>query len=246
MAIKRTVATATIAAALLFGASEVSAQSSEQRWNFTFGGGTAPSVNGIYHEGGSGTVLTLPTRVGERNWSDIYNGGFSMRAGIGYLAGERTEITGAFTYLRQDIEQISVGTVASFDLRSDFGEYRDWGLEGGVRWHFAPDAVVNPYIGVAAGARWIEAMPATFRVPAANVVLSEVPFYDEAVVPTFGGDFGVQFRAGERVRFGVEAGLRWIGDIKDVDGLAGTGLENLNDTSSRWVLPILGTLSVRF
>ena len=237
---------AAIATALLLTASDAAAQSNEQRWSFTFGGGVAPSVNGIYHEGGNGTVLSLPTSVGEREWADIYNSGFSMRAGVGYLVGPRAELTGTFTYLSQDAEQISVGTVASLDLRSDFGEYRDWGLEGGVRFHFAPDAVVNPYIAVAGGARWIDAMPATFRVPAANVVLTDVPFYDDAVVPTFGGDFGVQFRAGARVRFGVETGVRWIGDISDVEGLAGTGLENLNDTSSRWIVPILGTFTVRF
>jgi hypothetical protein len=64
--------------------------------------------------------------------------------------------------------------------------------------------------------------------------------------PTFGGDFGVQFKVAPAVRLGVEAGLRWTGDLSDLEGLAGTGLENLNDSSSRWTLPVMGTLTFRF
>jgi hypothetical protein len=44
-------------------------------------------------------------------------------------------------------------------------------------------------------------------------------------VGTFGGEFGVQFAVTPR---------------------AGTGLENLNDSSSRWTLPILETITVKF
>jgi hypothetical protein len=212
----------------------------------TFGAGTAPTVSGIYHEGGAGTVLGLPTEVQARNWSDVGEGGFAMRLGVQYAATRRLEAIGSFLFSRQDAEEISVGSVAGLDLRSQFADYRDWGLEGGVRWNFAPDAMVNPFIGVAAGIRRIDVMPATFSVPAAGVVLTGTPFYADSTVPTFGGDFGVRFTVAPRVRLGIEAGLRWNGDLSDIEGLAGTGLENLNDSSSRWVLPTLGTISIAF
>jgi hypothetical protein len=218
----------------------------EGRWSVSFGTGTAPTVSGIYHEGGAGRVLNLATQVDERDWSDIYNAGFTMRADVGYAVTSQLELTGAFRYSRQDAEPLSVGSVAGLDLRSEFGDYRDCGLEGGIRWHFAPDATVHPYIGVAAGLRRVDVMPATFSVPAAGVVLADTPFYDESTVPTFGGDVGVQVAVAPRVRLGVEAGLRWIGDLSEVEGLAGTALENLNDSSRRWTLPVLGTISVRF
>jgi opacity protein-like surface antigen len=237
-----------LAAALTMAvASPAMAQMTDEgRWTVTFGAGTVPGVSGLYHEGGSGTVLALPTQVEERDWSDIYGGGFGMKLGVGYLFTERLELVGTFRYSRQDAEELSVGNVAGLDLRSQFSDYRDWGLEAGFRWHLAPEASINPYWGLAAGLRRIEEMPATFRVPAAGVVLSDVPFYEEATVPTFGGDFGVQFRIAPAVRLGVEAGLRWTGDISDVEGLSGTGLETLNDSSSRWTLPVLGTVTFRF
>lgn len=237
-----------LAAALTLAvASPAAAQMTDDgRWTVTFGAGTTPTVSGTYHEGGNGSVLGLPTQVGERDWSDIYGNGFGMKIGVGYLFTERLELTGTFRYSRQDAEELSVGNVAGLDLRSQFSDYRDWAIEGGFRWHFAPEAMVNPYWGLAAGFRRIDAMPATFSVPAAGVVLEDTPFYDEATVATFGGDLGVQFRVAPRVSLGVEAGLRWTGDISDIEGLSGTGLENLNDSSSRWTLPILATIGFRF
>lgn len=236
-----------VAAVVLAAAVPAAAQGADDgRWSVTVGAGTAPSVSGLYHEGGAGTVLGLATRVEERDWSDIYGGGFEMRVGVGYAATERLEIIGTFLYARQDADEISVGTVAGLDLRSTFGNVRSWGLEGGLRWHFSPQAAVNPYIAVAGGLRRFDAMPATFTVPAAGVVLADTPFYDESAVPTFGGDVGVQLAVAPRLRLGVEAGLRWSGNLSDLEGLAGTGLENLNDSSSRWTLPVLGTLTVKF
>jgi len=231
---------------LVVGSSAAAQGGADARWSVSFSAGTAPSVSGLYHESGSGTVLNLPTQVEERDYSDIYNSGFAMKLGLGYAVSPKAEIIGSFTWARADAEELSVGNVAGFDLRSQFSNFRDWGLEGGIRWHFAPDAGVNPYIAGVVGARWVDSMPATFSVPAAGVVLRDVPFYDDSVVPTFGGDFGVQFKVAPAVRLGVEAGLRWTGDLSDLEGLAGTGLENLNDSSSRWTLPIMGTLTFKF
>jgi hypothetical protein len=218
----------------------------DERWSVTFGAGAAPSVGGVYHEGGAGTVLNLPTQVQERAWSDIFGGGFAMRLGVAYALSPAVDVTGSFLYSRQDAEELLVGDVAGLALRAQFSEYRDRGVEAGVRWNAARDRLVNPYIGAAAGVRWIDAMPATFSVPDAGVVLPDVPFHASSTVPTFGGDFGVDFAVAPRLRFGVEARLRWTGDLAELDGLAGTGLENLNASSSRWTMPVLGTVSVRF
>jgi hypothetical protein len=245
----RTAAIGTLAAAigLTMAAAPAAAQgTSATPWSVTVGAGTAPTLNGIYHEGGSGMVLGLATLVQEREWSDIYDPGFALRAGVGYAVTNQLEVTGSFVYSRQEAEELSVGTVAGLDLLAKFDDYRDWGLEGGVRWHFAPDAPVSPFIGGAAGFRLVQEMPATFSVPAANVVFTDTEFYDESVAPTVGADFGVQFAVAPRLQLGVEGALRWTGHLAELEGLEGTGLENLNDTSSRWTLPVLGTLRVRF
>ncbi len=92
-------------------ASSAAAQA-DRPWSVSFSAGTAPSVSGIYHEGGSGTVLNLPTDVQERNYSDIYNAGFAMKLGLGYGFSPKAELIGSFTYARADAEELSVGSVA--------------------------------------------------------------------------------------------------------------------------------------
>jgi len=65
------------------------------------------------------------------------------------------------------------------------------------------------------------------------------------VVPSAGGG-GVQINLSER--FAVQGGVefKWQGDATDLDGLAGTGLELINDESRRWSMPITGGITVRF
>jgi hypothetical protein len=49
-------------------------------------------------------------------------------------------------------------------------------------------------------------------------------------------------------RFAVQGGIefKWQSDATDLDGLAGTGLESINDESRRWSMPITGGITVRF
>jgi hypothetical protein len=76
--------------------------------------------------------------------------------------------------------------------------------------------------------------------------LNDTPFYDDSTVPVFGGDVGVLLAVSPRVSLGVETGLRYHSDLSDIEGLAGTGLENLNDAGSRWSVPIAGVVRFGF
>ena len=115
-----------------------------------------------------------------------------------------------------------------------------------MRFHFAPGATVAPYVSALAGFRRVEAIPGTFSVPAAGVTLADTPFFDDSVVPAFGGAAGVLFAVSPRLSIGAEAGLRYHADLTDIEGLAGTGLENLNDAGSRWSVPISAVLRFGF
>jgi hypothetical protein len=78
------------------------------------------------------------------------------------------------------------------------------------------------------------------------VTLPDTPFYDDSTVPVFGGNVGVLLGGTNRLNVGIEAGIRYHGDLTDIEGLAGTGLENLNDTGSRWSVPVSAVFRIQF
>ncbi len=235
-----------LAAAAALVPSAARAQGIEGRWSLSLQGGTDIEVSGDVHDGGSGTVLALPTTVEAKSFADVYDPSFRGQASIGYGIGPRSEVFVRGSYYKMSSETLQVGTVAGLVLNADFADYKEWGAELGYRYYFSADQAFKPYLGIAAGLRFVSELPSTFSVPAANVVLSDVPFYDSSTVGVFGADLGFSYDLGESVAFNVEAGLRYQTGLSDLEGLAGTGLEPINDVGSRWSVPVLAGLTFRF
>ena len=239
-------ASAIAALFLLPVAAEAQTEGVKGTWTVTVRGGSALPVSGDVHNGGSGAVLGLPTSVGARSYDDIYDAGFGFRAGLGYGIARNVELFGDFTYGRASAQNLSVGDVAGLDLRASFAKYSSRGLEGGLRLHFAPESTLKPYVALVGGVKWIDEIPATFSVPAAGVVLADTPFYAASTVPTLGSDFGLTFDVARNMAIGAEAGLRYHTKLSRLNGLAGTGLENLNDAGDRWSFPVTAVVKFRF
>jgi hypothetical protein len=238
-----------LVAALLAAPASALAQEQEGvggRWSASFRGGAMMPAGGEFHEGGRGTVLGLPTSVEAKKTSDIFDPGLGWRAGIGYGVARTVEVFGDFAWNRAEASELSVGNVASLDLRAAFGDYTSYGLDGGMRYHLAPGAPVAPYVSALAGFRRVEAIAGTFSVPAAGVTLQDTPFFDDSTVPVFGGDVGVLFAVSPRLGLGIEGGVRYHSGLSEIEGLAGTGLENLNDAGSEWSVPISGVVRFGF
>ena len=216
------------------------------RWSVVFTGGAALPTGGEFHEGGQGTVLGLPTSVNAKKTGDIFDPGIGWRAGVGYGVSRNVEVFGDFAWKHAEASELSVGTVASLDLRAAFGDYTSYGIDAGMRYHFTPGARFAPYMSALAGFRRVDAIPGTFSVPAAGVTLSNTPFFDDSTVPVFGGDAGILVGVSPRLSVGVEAGIRYHTDLSQIEGLAGTGLENLNDAGDRWSVPISAVVRFGF
>jgi len=244
MSIRNTLLAGAAVAALVPAAE--GAEGIEGRWSVSFQGGTDIELSGNVHEGGSGTVLALPTSVEARSFGDVYDPSFRAQASVGYGIGPRSEVFLRGSYYKMSSETLQVGTVAGLTLNADFADYKEWGAELGYRYYFQADQPFKPYLGLAAGLRFVSELPSTFSVPAAGVVLSDVPFYDSSTVGVFGGDLGFSYDLSPSVALGVEAGLRYQTGLSDLEGLAGTGLEPINDAGSRWSVPVLATVTFRF
>jgi hypothetical protein len=224
-------------------AGDVRAQSTP--WSVSFDLSTQVALNGDLHGGGSGTVLSLPTQVQARSYGDIYGNGFYWAAGLGYRVGDAGEIRVQGSYTDNPAERLQVGTVAGLPLLALFDDYKAFGMDVGYRQYFGT-ARARPYVGAGGGFVRVDKIQSEFSVPAAGVVLSNVNMYDTSVVPSVGAGGGVQINLSDR--FAVQGGVefKWQGDATDLDGLAGTGLESINDESRRWSMPITGGITVRF
>jgi hypothetical protein len=233
------------AAALMVALSAGDVRAQSGPWSVSFDLGTEVAVNGDLHKGGSGTVLGLPTQVQARSYGDIYSNGFHWAVGLGYRVGETGEVRVQGSYTDKPAERLQVGTVATLPLFGLFDDYKSFGMDFGYRQYFSA-ARVRPYVGVSAGFARIDAIQSEFSVPAANVVLSNVKMYDSTLVPTVGASGGVQVNLSDRVALQGGVELKWHGDADDLDGLAGTGLEPINDESRRWSMPVTGGITVRF
>ena len=99
-------------------------------------------AGGEFHEGGSGTVLGLATSVDAKTNADVFDPGLGGRAGIGYGIARRVELFADFAWNRAGASELSVGNVASLDLRAAFGDHTSYGMDAGMRYHFAPGAKV--------------------------------------------------------------------------------------------------------
>jgi hypothetical protein len=244
MKIRRAVMAMAAAVALFTGTA--SAQGIEGRWSLAFQGGTDLELGGDVHDGGSGTVLGLPTSVEARSFGDVYDPSFRGQLEIGYGISPASEVFLRGTYYKMKSGTLQVGTVAGLALQADFADYEEWGGEVGYRRYFQPEKAFKPYLGVLAGLRFVSELPSTFSVPAAGVVLSDVPFYESSTVGVFGLDIGFSYDVSESLALGIETGPRYQTGLSDLEGLAGTGLESINDVGSRWSMPILATIRLRF
>jgi hypothetical protein len=232
-----------VVAALALSAGEVRAQS--HPWSVSFDAGTQIALSGNVHDGGSGTVLNLPTQVQARTYKDVYGHGFYWAAGLGYRLGAAGELRVQGSYTANPADRLQVGTVAGLPLLALFDDYEAFGMDFGYR-QYVGAAKVRPFVGVSGGFVRVNEIQSEFSVPAAGVVLPNVNMYDTSIVPSFGVNGGVQIDLSER--FAVQGGIdvKWQGDATDLDGLAGTGLERINDKSRRWSMPITGGITVRF
>jgi hypothetical protein len=218
----------------------------EGRWSLSFRGGPDLPLSGNVHGGGAGTVLGLPTTVIAKDYADVYGTAFRGEAQLGYGVSERVELFVGGSYAKKSADPLRVGDVAGLALNAQFGEYEEIGVEGGMRYFFRPQSMLKPYLAVSGGVRFLESNTPTFSVPAAQVTLRDVPFYDSSTVATAAAGLGVRYDVNSRFSIGVETGPRFQSKPDDLTTLVGTGLESINDTGDRLSMPVLFAATLRF
>ncbi|MEZ5319187.1 MAG: hypothetical protein R2752_17435 [Vicinamibacterales bacterium] len=241
---KRTLGMLTTGAAIALASTTASAQTPRLSVSFDIGANVA--VTGDVHGGGTGSVLTLPTTVESRSYGDIYGAQTDWALGLGVLTGPSGEVRVRVFRTTGSADRVQVGDVATLPLFAQFDDYKATGVDFGYRQYYGAETGARPFAGASIGFLRVDAIDAEFTVPAAAVTLSNVPMYDKSTVATFSLSGGVQYLFTPNV--GLQGGIdfRWHGNLDPIDGLAGTGLESINDKSRRWSLPVTVGAVVRF
>jgi hypothetical protein len=115
----------------------------------------------------------------------------------------------------------------------------------GLRRYLPITPAIRAYGEGTLGLGFIDETDVTLVAPTANLVGDVTDFYDQTAAFAAGANIGVLFGAGRMGVFG-QLGLRWMSGMSEVDNLQGTGLDDINDKSSRWTLPFVGGVRVRF
>ena len=231
--------------AWLVTAGVASAQANESSWNVEGGVGWDISLSGDFLSAGIGTLNGLPTVIEPQSFGDVYGTGVQWQFSGGYMVDEINEVRAQFTYQRVGSDVVDIGTTAGSDLVATFDDYKAWTLEAGYRHYFAKRRErLRPYGGGTLGVSVIGEIDGAFSASQAGITRYATDFYDGTAALTLGVNGGVLYGLNEQIDVNAQVGFRYNSGLSQIDGLVGTDLEDINDKSARWTMPI--SVGIRF
>jgi hypothetical protein len=96
------------------------------------------------------------------------------------------------------------------------------------------------------GLGFISETDVLLAAPQANLVGDATDFYDRTAAFTLGVNVGLMGEVRRNVDAFGQIGLRFVTGMSQPDNLFGSGLEDINDNSSRWAIPFSVGVRVRF
>jgi len=208
--------------------------------------GTGASLGGNVIEEGTGRIDSVPVVFVEQAFSNHYSDGLRLRGGVGFGLDYTKEVFVNFGYGRLNATERIVGAAGTVPLHVRFSNARALDLEGGLRYYLLPEGPTRTYLAGVAGVRFLEEVTATLRAPDIGLERRDLPYFDASTLFVFGADAGVSREVATAFSIGAEIGLRYQPKPGPAEILAGSGLEGINDTGSRWSLPISGFATWRF
>jgi hypothetical protein len=219
----------------------------DYRWSVDFGIGFDNSISGNINSGAIGTLNNQAVVITKNRYEDVYGTGLHFTFGGGYALDELSEVRATFTYQSLDADLTRMGDIGTSNLYGQYGDYKSLGLDFGYR-RYAPERWENLrlYAEGTAGLAFISEIDVQLAAPQANLVQTATDFYDRTGAFTLGLNGGVLYQVTERQDITAQIGLRYVTGLSAVDNLAGTGLQSINDSSSRWTMPFVIGLRTRF
>jgi hypothetical protein len=240
-----------IAALVLFSSSFIAtnagAQTPESRWSAEVAVGWDIGLSGDFLAAGIGTLNGVPVVFQSQPFDQVYGNGVLWQFSGGYMLDEFNEVRAQYTYQHVSADVVNLGTAGAFSLVATFADYQASSIEAGARHYFATkNDRWRPYAGALIGVSIISEIDGVLASPQAGLARYATDFYDGTGAFTFGVNGGVLYVVNERFDVTGQLGFRYNSGLSAIDAFAGTGLEDVNDKSSRWTMPITFGLRVKF
>ena len=234
------------AMAALLCPSNASAQGMENTRSITVAVGTGLTLGGNVITEATGTINGIPTVFVEQGYGNHFSDALRIRAtgNLGLDFNKEAFVT--FAYNKMNGTERVTGSVGGYALYTRFSNTSALDLEGGLRYYFQPEGPTKVYVAGVAGVRFQEQIDATLRVLELGLTIESLEYFESSTLFIFGGDAGISRDISDNVAIGAEIGLRYQPKFSPAPVLVGTGLEGINDTSSRVGLPISAFLTWRF
>ena len=241
-----------IAALVLCSSSLIAADATAQpapppRWSADVAVGWDIGLSGDFLAAGIGTLNNVPVVFQSQSFDQVYGNGVVWQFAGGYMLDDFNEVRAQYSYQRVGADVVNLGTAGSTGLVATFDDYRASSIEAGARHYFAPRTDrIRPYAGALIGVSIISEIDGVFASPPAGIARYATDLYDRTSAVTLGVHGGALYFVNDHFDVSAQLGFRYNSGLSQIDALVGTGLENVNDKSSRWTMPIMFGLRVKF
>ena len=208
--------------------------------------GTGLGLSGNVIDEAIGTVDGTPAVFVEQAYSNHYSDSFRIKFVGNYGLDYNKEAFAAFAYGKSNGTERITGSVGGFPLYTRFSNGDAFDIEGGLRYYFLPEGPVRTYVAGVVGLRFLQSTDVTVIVRELGLTLADVPYFKSSTLFLFGGDAGISRDMSDTIAIGAEIGLRFQPKPGAEVVFDDPSLAAVNDTGSRWSLPISGFLTVRF
>jgi hypothetical protein len=234
---------------LFVAAASAQAQQTEPTtpWSIEAAVGWDNGISGNINSSGIGTLNNQAVVIKANSYEDVYGTGLHLRFGGAYFLNEDTEITGVFTFQSLDADQVvPMGDIGVSNLYGEYSDYQTFGLDVGLRRYLRLTDAIHGYGEGTLGLGFVDKVDVRLVAPSISLTRDANDFYDQTTAFAVGFNLGVMFKTAPRVGVFAQLGFRWMSGMAEVDDLQGTGLDDINNKSSRWTMPFVGGVRYRF
>jgi hypothetical protein len=208
--------------------------------------GTGVSLAGNVINEGVGAIDGKPSVIVEQALSNHFSDGLRLRFTGSLGLDYNKEAYATVAYGKYNGTERIIGSISGFPLLARLSNVDAFDIEGGLRYYLKPEGPIRTYVAGALGLRFLQATDVTFRVVEVGLTLANQPYFKGSTLLIFGGDAGVSYDISDTMALGIELGLRYQGKPEAEPLFADPKLQGVNNTGSRWTLPLSAFLRVRF